>query len=178
MKTDLITIDNQGGGFPAALEECRKAAAYRKLDRKLALQLELLTEELLSMTRSVTGDMKGTFWIESEGCRFDLHLSTKTIMDKEKRGQLLSAATSRKNEAAGSVLGRLRDAFEAAMLADPDYSQYELPEDLLSDLPNHPIMLDTEWDGYEASIMKRVADRVRIGIRGDNVDMTVEKEFK
>ena len=90
MKTDLITINNQGMGFPAALRECRKAAEYRKLDKKPALQLELLTEELLSMARSVTGDMKGTFWIESEGMRFDLHLSTQTIMDREKREQLLN----------------------------------------------------------------------------------------
>ena len=42
MKTDLITINNQGMGFPAALRECRKAAEYRKLDKKPALQLELL----------------------------------------------------------------------------------------------------------------------------------------
>ena len=179
MKTDLITINNQGMGFTAALRECRKAAEYRKLEKKPALQLELLTEELLSMARSVTGDMKGTFWIESEGMRFDLHLSTQTIMDREKREQLLSAATSRRNAAASGVLGRLRDAFEKAMLSEPDYSEYDLPEDLLRDLPNHPIQKPgTDWDGYEASIMGRVADRVKIGIRGDNVDMTVVKEFK
>ena len=111
--------------------------------------------------------------------RFELHLSTQTIMDREKREQLLSAATSRKNAAASGVLGRLRDAFEKAMLSEPDYSEYDLPEDLLRDLPNHPIQKPgTDWDGYEASIMGRVADRVKIGIRGDNVDMTVVKEFK
>ena len=36
MKTDLITINNQGMGFPAALKECRKAAGYRKLEKKPA----------------------------------------------------------------------------------------------------------------------------------------------
>lgn len=178
MKTDLITIDNQGSGFGEALEETRRAAGYRELDPKSALHLQLLTEELLSLARSVTGEMKGDFWIESEGSRFEMHLATETVMDREKREQLLSAATSRKNEAAGTFLGRLRDAFETAMAADTDYSRYELPEDLLSDLANHPIEpVDTEWDGYEASIMRRVADEVKIGIRGSRVDMTVVKDF-
>ena len=178
MKTDLITIDNQGHGFAQALEETQRAAGYRELDRQKALHLQLLTEELLSMARSVTGEMKGDFWIDSEGGRFELHLSTRTVMDREKRDQLLSAATTRKNEAAGTFLGRLRDRFESAMASDPDHSQYDLPEDLLSDLPNHQIdAMDTEWDGYEASIMRRVADEVKIGIRGGKVDMTVVKDF-
>ena len=53
-----------------------------------------------------------------------------------------------------------------------------LPDDLLSDLPNHVIeCLDPEWDKYEQSTLKRLAETIRIGIRGDNVDMTVTKRF-
>ena len=178
MKSDVILIDNQGNGFDKSLEETRKTAAYRELSHKESLQLQLCAEEMLTMARGITGELQASFWIEAEGRAFDLHLTTKTVMDKEKRALLLGAATSGKNEAAGSFLGSLRDAFEQAMTADVDHSGGDLPEDLLNDLPNHVIAcVDPEWDKYEQSTLRRLADTIRIGIRGDNVDMTVSKRF-
>ncbi|MBO7422222.1 MAG: hypothetical protein J6T99_02400, partial [Oscillospiraceae bacterium] len=109
-----------------------------------------------------------------EGKQFDLHLSTKTVMDKEKRENLLASATSRKNEAATTFLGKLRDAFEQAMLSEVDYS---IPEDALDDLANHPIEIP-KWDEYEQSILREVADEVKIAIRGDMVDMTITKKYE
>ena len=132
MKSDVIIIDNQGNGFDKLLEETRKVAAYEDLTHKESLCLQLCAEEMLSLARSITGEMKASFWIETESRTFDLHLTTKTVMDKEKRSLLLGAATSGKNEAAVK---------------------------------------------YEQSILRRLADTIRIGIRGDNVDMTVTRKF-
>ena len=92
MKTGVILIDNTGNGFENAVAETRKAAEYEQLSGKNVLQLELITEEMLSLVRSVTGEMKASFWIEAEDGQFDLHLNTKTVMDKEKRYQLISSA--------------------------------------------------------------------------------------
>ena len=96
MKSDIIRIDNQGNGFQEALTQTEKAAQYRGLSRKESLQLRLCTEELLSLARSVTGEMKASFWLESEEKRFSLHLSTETVMDREKRKNLIASATSRR----------------------------------------------------------------------------------
>ena len=177
MKSDVIIIDNQGNGFDKSLDETRKVAAYEDLTHKESLCLQLCAEEMLSLARSITGEMKASFWIETESRTFNLHLTTKTVMDKEKRSLLLGAATSGKNEAAVSFLGALRDAFEHAMAADVNHNN-DLPAELLGDLPNHVIeCLDPEWDKYEQSTLKRLADTIRIGIRGDNVDMTVTRKF-
>ena len=173
MKTDVISIDNREHGFNEALSQTLKAAAFRDLDNKQTLQLRLCTEEMLSLARSVTGELAATFWLESEGKDFELHLSTKTVMDSEKRKLLIDSATSRKNEAANSFLGRLRDAFEAAMVSD---ASADIPDEALDDLANHPIEIP-EWDKYEQSILGRVADDVKIAIRGGMVDMTVSKSF-
>ncbi len=173
MKSDIIRIDNRGNGFQAALAETEKAAQYRQLSHKEALQLQLCTEELLSLCRSVTGELEATFWLESEEKQFKLHLSTRTVMDREKRNNLLASASSRKNEAARSFLGKLRDAFEEAMVSEVDNS---IPDSAVSDLVNRSIEIP-EWDEYEQSILKKVADEVKIGIRGREVDMTVEKRF-
>ena len=109
MKSNMIMIDNRGNGFEKAIEEARKVAVYEALSHKDSLHLQLCAEEMLSLVRSVTGEMKASFWIETEGKTFCLHMSTQTVLDKEKRAQLLASATSGKNEAAKSFLGQLRD---------------------------------------------------------------------
>ena len=150
-----------------ALLVCWAAAAC-------AQKAEPHTEEILSLARSATGEMMASFWLENEGNQYSLHLSTKTVMNKEKRASLLSAATSRKNEAARTFLGRIRNAFEEAMTAD--VNREGIPDEVLYDLPNHPIE-ETEWDGLERSILKKVSDQVKISIRGGEVEMTVLKSF-
>ena len=176
MKSDIIHIDNQGVGFEAALVQTEKAAQFRDLDEKETMRLRICAEEMLGLARSVTGEMKAVFWLESEGRSFEMHMSTKTVMDREKRAQLLSAASSQKNEAANSFLGKLRDAFEEAMVSDVDHSRDELPDDVIKDICFfHPE--DPEWDRYEQSILSRVADEIKISIRGGMVDMTVNKKF-
>ena len=139
------------------------------------MKLELCAEEMLSMARMITGEMEALFWIENEGKAFELHMSTRTVMDKEKRSLLISAATSRKNEAARSFLGKIRDAFENAMAAEVEHCD-QIPMELLHDLPYHAVE-DAEWDGYERSVLRRVADQIKVGIRGGMVDLTVCKSF-
>ena len=176
MKSDVILIDNQGNGFSEAVQQTKKVAEYRGISPKETMRLQLMAEEMLSMARSVTGEMLASFWIESEGHEFELHMTTKTVMDKEKRYLLLSSSTSRKNEAANSFLGRLRDAFEEAMTADADHEYFDLPVELQADLSGRSIE-NPEWDRYEQSVLLRLADNVKIGIRGGEVHMTVIKTF-
>ena len=176
MKSDIIVIDSQGNGFRDAVNESRKAAEYRGLNRQDSLHLEMITEEMLSMARSVTGEMEASFWIENEGRQFTLCLMTKTVMNSEKRYQLISSSSSRKNEAAKSFLGKLRDTFEQAMASEVDKQYDELPNELLSDISGRTFE-DPEWDGYERSVLLKLADDVKIGIRGGVVTMTISKNF-
>ena len=177
MKSNTILINSALRDFEDAVKETKKVAQYENLGKKEAIQLELITEEMMSLILSLTGETIVSFWIESEGKKFTLHLSTKTVMDREKRSLLISASSSRTNEAAKTFLGRLRDMFEEAMASEADDSFDNLPEDLLQDLANHPIE-DPDWDGYERSVLRRTADDVKISIRGGVVDMTVTKNFQ
>ena len=174
MKSDIINIDNRGNGFQEALRQTEKSAEFRDMCHKEALQLRLCTEEMLSLARSVTGEMKADFWLESEGKRFTMHLSTETVMDREKRNNLIASASSHKNEAANSFLGRLRDAFEEAMVSE---ANTDIPDEALDDTINRSIEIP-EWDEYEQSILRRAADDVKIAIRGGRVEMTVAKSFE
>lgn len=177
MRTDVVTIDNQGNGFGKAIEETKRLANFNGLSETDSIHLQLFTEEMLSMARSITGELKASFWIDNEGNNYDLNMSTDTVMDKEKRALLLSAASNRKNDAAKTFLGMLRDSFEEAMLVSEEKANYyELPNDIASDVTGRFIE-DLEWDRYESSILLKLADNVRIGIRGGKVNMIVSKTF-
>ena len=173
MLSKIIHINNRGSGFPDALDETVRMAQVSGLSNKESLHLRLCAEEMLSLARSVTGEMEASFWLDAEGKEFALHMTTQTVMDKEKRYQLLSSATSRKNEAANTFLGKLRDVFEEAMTADADHTVYDVP---FGDVQTESNGGD-EWDRYERSILRRVADNVKIAIRGGMVEMTVAKKF-
>lgn len=177
MRSDVIIIDNQGNGNEKAVEETRKVAAYESLGHRESLHLQLCAEEMLSLVRSVTGELKASFWIETEDKTFRLHVSAKAVLDKEQRAQLLASSTSGKNEAAKSFLGQLREMFDQALAADAYHNSY-IPDDAMDDLANHTIeCADPEWDEYEQSTLKRLANTIEIGIRGDTVNMTVIKTF-
>ena len=176
MKSDVISIDSRGNGFREAIEQTGKSAVFAGLNESESLDLQLLTEETLSLVRSITGEIKADFWIESEARAFELHLTTETVMDKEKRHELIESSTSKKNEAATGFLGRLRDAFEEARTSDVDRQDVDLCEDEVADLPMGTLG-QPEWDGYERSILQTVADQVKIGIRGGKVAVTICKRF-
>ena len=172
MKTDVIVVSSRGSRMESALAEVDKVAAYKSLSPKQALHLRLLTEEMMGMVRSITGEMNGMFWIENKDKAFTLHLSTKTVMDAIKRYQFLSTSTTNRNEAAKGFIGFLRDKFEAAMLAEDNSVYYDSNGMILDEAPE-----ENEWDRYERSILRKLADEIRIGVRGGNVEMEVVKKF-
>ena len=61
------------------------------------------------------------------------------------------------------------------MLAEAE-SMNEVPDDAINDVYNRFID-ETEWDQYEQSILSRLADNVKIAIKGKTVKLTVSKQF-
>ena len=178
MKSDIVYIDNTGNGFQRATDQAKKVAVYKRLGELETIQLQVLTEEMMSLVRSITGEVKASFWIEFDTVQANLHMTTKAVLDSEKRAELIASSTSRKNEAAKTFLGRVREMFETAMASDPSVQDYELPVELQADLAGHEIDAPQEWDRYEQSVLFRLADNVSIAIRGGRVNMTVTKYFK
>ena len=200
MKTDMITVSSRGSRMEAALEQADKVAAYKGLSGKNALHLRLLTEEMMGLMRSVTGETEGLFWIEDEDNEYRLHLQVRTRLSGEKRDQLLSVSSTGKNESAKGFMGRLRDFFDWGSYEE--FEMYSSPL-LMPDMLEHSSspMLDLEWsmrryenmlstrleqndpavreawDELEKSVVKNVADDVRVSICGGSVEMTILKKL-
>ncbi len=199
MKTDVISVSSRGSRMDTALQAADNVAAYKELSPKSALHLRLLTEEMMGMMRSITGETEGRFWIEDENGVFSLHLQVVTLMDSEKRERLLSASSSGKNESARGLMGRLRDFFdrsadqdiatmasplllpgtldEAAPLLDWEWSMVRYEEALAPYVQREEPEALEAWDELEKSVVARVADDVKVSIRGSTVEMTILKKL-
>ena len=194
MKTDKITVSSQGARMGAALEQAEKVAAYKGLKMKDALHLRLLTEEMMGLMRSITGEREGIFWIEG------LHLQVRTLLNSEEREQLLAVSSSGKNESAKGIMGRIRDFFDWG--SDEDLATYTSPL-LLPDAFEYTsspsldwewsmsryenalssrLELDAKdvreaWDELEKSVVSHVADDIKVSIRSGTVEMIIIKKL-
>ena len=117
MKSDVIKVTREGESRQAALNAAAASAAYRGVEKKGALHLQLLTEEMLGMMQQIVGRPEGEFWVESEGNNFQLHLVVRSVVTENMREELLKTSTSGKNEAAKGLMGKVRDIFNRALAA-------------------------------------------------------------
>ena len=199
MVSDIIQITSNGENMEAALDQAAKVAVFKELSPKNTLHLRLLAEEMMGMMRSITGENTGKFWIEDEKGEYRLHLEVETILSKEKRKELLAAATSHTNEATHSLMGSLREFFFRDV--DEEIASYNNPylaAGTASD-QNRPVtdwqwtltryqnnldgMKDEKpeaaaaWDELEKSVVKNVADDVKISIKGWQTEMIIIKKM-
>ena len=199
MKTDVINVSSRGNQIVQALDLVDRVAAYKRLSSKEVMPLRLLTEEMMGMMRSITGETEGQFWIEDQDSDYRLHLKAFTRMDSGKREQLLSASSSGKNESAHGLMGRLRDLLDRGADADIAAVSNPLMMSGMCGEQNTP-MLDVEWslgryideyqhcpsvtdaqrevwDELEKSVVTHVADDVKVSIKGQNVEMIICKKL-
>ncbi len=121
MKSDIVRVKNSGEGMQAALHAASASAVYCGLEKKAAIRLQLLAEEMLGMIRQITHETQADFWVEAENGCFELHLIAHPTITGKMRRELLDASTSGKNEAAKGFMGKIRDIFDRALImADPD----------------------------------------------------------
>ncbi len=197
MKTDVITVSSRGSRIGTALGQADKVAAYKGLTGKDALHLRLLTEEMMGLMRSITGETDGEFWIEDSGGEYQLHLRVLTRLNDEERRQLLSVSASGRNESARGLMGRLRDFFEQGAGDDGFSSPLVLPdmyehstspaldwewsmtryESALSARVDRDEKAREAWDELEKSVVKHVADDVKVYIRGGVVEIVILKKM-
>ncbi|MBQ3159244.1 MAG: hypothetical protein IJC00_02190 [Clostridia bacterium] len=204
MKTDVIAISPAGEGMVEALRQTEKAAAYQGLTPKESLRLRLLGEEMMGMLRTIVGEGRSSFWVEAEGKDFSLHLAAGARINTDMREELLKTATSGKNAAVKGFMSRLRDIFtqllepDSATISPADYgfSYVDVASfDASLGVTTHGMLYGwsmkeykhaveehlaeeaDKWDELEKSITARLADEVKIFIRGNTVEMVIEKAF-
>ncbi len=197
MKTDVITIYSDMNGRTEAMQEAERFAAYNGLTGKKAMHIRLLTEETISMVHEIVSGFRGDFWLEAEKnekellCR--ICVSAEVEVNENQEAELLGISTSGKNEEAKGILGKIRQLLrwslqqsdtEAAaqnVTGDIWYRMGETHDEPYWSLQqyrqNLPEKDAEKWDELEKSIIARLADEVKIGIRTGKAEVIIEKKF-
>ena len=192
-RTKLLTISSLGDGMEAALRTTEQVAVLRGLDRHATLQLRLLGEELFGLLRGIAGDVTAYYWIAVRERLYELHMRMQLHMTRELREQLLDVSTSGKNAAAKGFVSKLQDVIfvklltitddrnaEAASRENPAAAAETAEEWTMSqyksDIDNSSDAAEL-YDELEKSILARLADEVKVSMRGSNVEVTVSKTF-
>lgn len=169
-----------------ALVQAEKVAQYKGLQPRNAMHLRLLTEEMLGMMRSITGQREGNFWIEDQDKMFQLHLQMETPMSFDKQEKLLAASRSGKNEAAKGIMGKIRAFFDpldwadAPMPMNPEamnsastWSMNAYRQMVKEGLEQEQEGAAEAWDELEKSVVSNIADDVKVSIQGRRVEMII-----
>ncbi len=193
MKSDIIAVSSKGRGLDDALALADRTAKQLGLSQRDALRMRLLVEEMMSMVRSIVGQLEGKFWIETEDRAYRLYLQMASLLDTEQRKQLLSASTSGKNEAHRGIMGKIRAFFEPMPIEDtPAYLagtivRGKASDDLTWSLDAYRERLlkrkdasdeaRQEWDELEKSVVSHITDNVTVSIHNYDVELMIYKKL-
>ena len=200
LNEDLTCLEN-------VLSEVEKVTAYNDLENKKALRIRLLAEELCGMLPGLVERFNGQFWAENEGDDYKLCVELKADdMSIDMREELIAVSKSGKNAAAKGIMGKIRAVAETMLLvaADPsltvpagefyDYHGYNMGFGYVDPIVEMETGYQCSWslftyksaveekeeDAYselERSIVAKLADDIIVGVRGNNVEITVKKSF-
>ena len=157
----------------------------------------------MGLMNSFTKELVGSFWLESKDDTIEVHLKTEIPMDLQTRKDILSVATSGKNSAARSFMGKIREMIEIATL--PDDPETKAMTEQAMGLMYSGCQMGTHSSNYswamstyvasietqsetqkdakdeladlERSIVANLADDVTVHIVGSEVEITIYKAF-
>lgn len=198
MKSNVCKIENGIKDLEAILQESENVANYNGLNQNQALQLRLLCEEIDGMLPKIIGDFDGDFWIEFENgiCKMNVSIELRDFTI-EKKKELITIATNKKNAAEKGIVSKICSAIEDFFLNEGNYEPYDmaascyhLPTEIcagvdyfylwgLEQYKNTITQEDNKeaWDELEKSIIASIADDVIVGVKGKKANIVIIKKF-
>lgn len=194
MKSNICVVKKGGLGLDSIIAEVEKVTAYNGMNKKDTLHLCLLAEELVGMLPELVKNFEGRFWVQNDENRYELHVELFVEkLSREGKDALIAVSANKKNAAALSFMGKIRDVAQNMLLyseapSDPDYlSEYDCYDvrytyawtlDYYIKQQKERLSDDSEdWDELEKSIVAKLADDVIVGVRGKKVEIIIKKKF-
>jgi hypothetical protein len=197
MRSSVCKIEKGTGDLSAILAESEKVSEYIGLDRKEAMKLRLICEEIDGLLPNITDEFEGDFWIDHEDgvCKVNVSIRIPEFNAKKKK-ELISLANDKRNAAATGIIGKIRNAIENFFLSEGSTDALDASSitfhtatgysegvdySYLWSLQQYKDTMEKDetetWDELEKSVITSVADDVIVSIRGNSADIVIVKSF-
>ena len=197
MRSSVCKIEKGTGDLGAILAESEKVARYIGLDRKEAMKLRLICEEVDGLLPNITDEFEGDFWIDYEDgvCKVNVSIRIPEF-NATKKKELISLANDKRNAAAVGIIGKIRNAIENFFLSEGSTDALDASSitfhtatgysegvdySYLWSLQQYKDTMEKDetetWDELEKSVITSVADDVIVSIRGNSADIVIVKRF-
>ncbi len=166
-RTDTIRVTSESDQIVNAIETAHKFAVKQRLDAKNAMQLELMTEEIIGIMGSIAGSANAKFWIDGSGLKYRIHLSFPTSVGVDEYKRLLALSSSGKNEAVKSLSAKIMETVTTGIKSGNRDQDFEWS---LNDEPNSVQIGE--------SILVALADDIKVKITHEKVEMLVVRSIQ
>ncbi|WP_029320408.1 mechanosensitive ion channel family protein [Butyrivibrio sp. AE3004] len=167
-RTNNIRLTGDDADVQKATELSGHFSDRQRLVPKDAKLIELLTEESLSLFKTLVGAAKANMWIEGSGYEFRIHISLNTRIGTDEYKRLLAVSSTGRNEAFKGVAGHIFDAMMRGVQAvDSSDNNQKFVWDMNSK--------EITQDELSESILGAFASGIKISVTKENVEFIVEK---
>lgn len=205
MNSEICPLNNELISLNIILKEVESFTQKCGINKKDALKIRLLAEELKGMLPGLVENFEGFFWMENKDNVFELHVELEVNkMSLEVKDKLLEISTSGKNELAKGIMGKIRSVAETMLLvisetgnsiSSPSYRTSYMNLGLIYIDPT--LVVENSYlyawslnnykdnvykeeikdasDELEYSIVANLADDILVGVKGKSVDITIKK---
>lgn len=170
IRTNTVHMIPGESGLEDAIQTARGYAMRQNLEKRAAVQLELLTEESLGFVQRVVDHTSRDFWIEGTGEIYRIHLRFDAKVGSEAYKKLIMLSTSGRNEAANSIAGKVWEAVLMGLKRPPEKGSkgknsfvWQLSEAGVNE------------EEIGKSILGAVASDVRVSVTTERVELIVSK---
>lgn len=202
MRTSKIKVNSLGYGMETALDEVESFSSLMGFGERSARRARLLAEETMSMVRAIVDDFSADFWMEgSPDGSCELHLLADTVMNYDKKQELISASSKQRNEASVGIMGKIKDFIEDSLYnmkdgatvsvgdmhcmgmggigMTPDAYMWSLEQyrEDVEKKADEDAEMEEVLDELEKSIVANIADDVQVSVEGNHIEMIIRKKF-
>ncbi len=167
IKTDAVEIRSGTKDIKKVHTAARQYAKYHNIPEEQAVELTLISEELMLFAENVLGVGTGRFWLEGKREKTWMHFKTTLAVNQEMKNDLLSLSSSGKNEAKNGFARLVQDSILGSGTNEGkkmvSYSGYKKEG-------------STPDDDLEFKLLTGLADDIKVSIWKGTVEITVIKK--
>ena len=171
VRTDTVTIVPGSGHIEMAIETVRGFAARQGLSERAAMQLELMTEEIIGIIGNIVDKTRAKLWVDGSGIKYRIHISFPTNIGTEMYKRLISLSSSGKNEAVKTLAGKIWEKMVAGIMTTAEEGREAGYEWSLQENGR-------DEDDIGESILTSIADDVKVSVTKEMVELIVIKSVQ